>query len=72
MAKQAVIFHNDLPVEIRHAPYDRRNAGRLSKAVWRAAEANKLTSPFDVARMSDRIVIRELEPAGEKRAEVAA
>jgi hypothetical protein len=69
---QTVIFHSDLPAEIRHFPYDRRNAGRLTKAVWQQAQNTGLEPPFGLDRMDDRIVIRELKPAGEKRAEVAA
>lgn len=72
MAKQAVIFHSDLPVEIRHAPYEKRHAGRLTKIVWEQAQNTGLEPPFGLDRMDDRIVIRKLKPAGEKRAEVAA
>lgn len=72
MAKQAVIFHSDLPVEIRHEPYEKRHAGRLTKIVWEQAQNTGLEPPFGLVRMSDRIVVRELKPADVKRLGVAA
>jgi len=70
--KQTTIFHTDLPCEIKHAPYDKRHAGRLTKVVWDQARNTGMEPPFGLDRMSDRIVVRELKPAGVKLAEVAA
>ena len=70
--KQTTIFHSDLPCEIKHAPYDKRHAGRLTKVVWDQARNTGMEPPFGLDRMSDRIVVRELKPADAKRAEVAA
>lgn len=64
--KQAVIFHSDLPHDIREKPFCKKHAGRMTKIIWAAADANDVKPPFSLDRMDDRIVVRELKPGGAK------
>lgn len=59
--KQTVIFHTDLPCGLRHSPYDRRHAHKLTKIIWQQAAAIGINPPFGLDRMSDRLVVRELK-----------
>ena len=59
--KQTTIFHSDLPCDLRHSPYDRRHAHKLTKIIWQQAMAMGIDPPFGLDRMSDRLVVRELK-----------
>ena len=59
--KQTTIFHSDRPCDLRHSPYDRRHAHKLTKIIWQQAMAMGIDPPFGLDRMSDRLVVRELK-----------
>ena len=59
--KQTTIFHSDLPCDLRHAPYDRRHAHKMTKIIWQQAMAVGIDPPFGLDRMDDRLVVRELK-----------
>ena len=59
--KQTAIFHSDLPCDLRHDPYDRRHAHKLTKIIWQQAMAMGIDPPFGLDKMDDRLVVRELK-----------
>lgn len=63
LMKQTVIFHTDLPSDLRHSPYERRHACKLTKIIWQHASAVGIDPPFGLDRMDDRLVVRELKVA---------